>query len=164
MKVLSFDPGQVTTGYAILEMLNTKTNMMFVKTGKLNASLKQNNFAKDLKRLLAVHSPDYVAFEQTGAFLSKIYNNIVHISCSEYGIPVLGCTVQDVRQFLFGDRHMSKTESNILLKNFLDKAILNLRSDISKHELDAVGIAFYAIQLQVKINHLQENQNPLSEE
>lgn len=164
MKVLSFDPGEVTTGYAILEMLNAKTDMMFVKTGKLNGSIKQNNFAKDLKRLLAVHLPDYVAFEQTGAFLSKIYNNIVHISCIEYGIPVLGCTVQDVREFLFDDRHMSKAESNMLLKSFLERTIFNLKSDISNHELDAVGIAFYTIQLQVRTNHLQGNQNLLLEE
>lgn len=164
MKVLSFDPGEVITGYAVLEMLNAKTNMMFVETGKLNNSIKQNNFAKDLKRLLAIHSPDYVAFEQAGAFLSKIYKNIIHISCGEYGIPVLGCTVQDVREFLFNDRHMSKVESNILLKNFLERTIFNLKSDITNHELDAIGIAFYTIQLRIKINRLQENQSPSIQE
>ena len=118
MIVLALDPGN-SVGYAVLEK-NDNLNLSLVKTGviKYHKQNKEKN-SKELQKLLSLFKPSYAAFEESGSFLAPIYKQIIEESCKIFGVPTLGCKVQDVRESLYGNPNASKQETIDIIKRNL---------------------------------------------
>ena len=146
MKVLALDPGQKIVGYALVETLSeTCPTLNVTATGKFDGS-NERKVSKQLEKLFNLHNPDFVGYELTGNFLNSFYNKVVQEACKKRGIPALGCRVPDIRHDVYSDAHMSKRESNHILK----ESLFNLPSNVSKHELDAISVGFFITNLQTK--------------
>jgi Holliday junction resolvasome RuvABC endonuclease subunit len=145
VRVLSFDPGQESIGYSVLEKLapNGPNTAFVLTTGVLKHNKNKAKAEKDINNLVSIFKPDVLAFEETGSFLRSIYANIIKQAIAEFGIPAIALKVEDIRSYLYDNGNMSKAESNYILK---DK-IFNLRDGISSHELDAISVGFVVLSM-----------------
>jgi len=146
MKVLAFDPGEKAIGYAVVERFsNMVKTLNVVETGKFDITGANDRCQKEINKLLTLYAPDYVAFEKSGAFLDSVYRKILEESCSKFLIPAMGCTVSDVREFLYDDKNMSKVQTNHIIR----ENILIFNKNISNDELDAISVGFYALRIKL---------------
>lgn len=145
MRILGLDPGSTAIGWAVLESISPScVSMTVVETGKFKASKDQRKAEKSIESLIEIFQPNAIAFELTGPFLKGTYRTVVEQGAQKALIPVLGCKVSDIREYLYGNANASKIETNYILRGY----IFNLRPGISKDELDAISVGLYALKIR----------------
>lgn len=145
-KCLAFDPGLARIGWSLLEKNNSLIlDLNILETGKIKHNNNEIKATKEIHNLIKKHNPTVVAYEKTGTFLNKIYSEIIENATRDFKIPAIGFKVTDIRSFLYLDANISKQESHYILKEH----IFNLPKNISRDELDAISVAFVALNIEV---------------
>ena len=146
MRVLAFDPGTKIIGWAALDNLNNKCIALnIVATGKLKGTNSDVKGTADIKGLVEIYHPDFLAYELAGQKkLNSVFKRIIKNAIEVFEIPCIGYTVPDIRDDLF-DGKQKKSETIFILKD----RIAMLKPDVSSHELDALSVAFYALNMGI---------------
>lgn len=145
-RCLAFDPGQQSIGWAVLEKISDSClTLNVMKTGKFKYNNNEARAEKEIHHLINLHGPTVIAYEKSGSFLKGIYAKIIGKATEHFKVPAIGFKVTDIREYLYHDANMSKRETNQILKD----RIFNLRENVSKDELDAISVAFVALDMPV---------------
>jgi len=156
MRVLAFDPGTKVIGYAVLENLSTKCLAInIVATGKLKGTNSHDKGMKEIALLVSVYKPDFLAYEKAGENkLTPVFKRIIANAIQDFNIPCVGYTVPDIRDELF-DGNQKKSDTSYTLK----ERITILKPDVSTHELDALSVALFALNMKLTVQEDQEQVN-----
>jgi len=137
--VLSFDPGCNFLSYAVMDLEDA---LSLIDSGKTRIGKSTQKTIKFVNNLLDTYKPDYTIYEDNKDL--KWRNQIIINCCLEKNIPIVGCKVKNVREFLFNEQ-VSKSFSNLKIRDsmfFVKK--------LSKDELDAIALALFVHKIKME--------------
>lgn len=149
MRCLAFDPGTKIIGWAVLENLHTKcVALNIVATGKLKGTNSDHKGTSDIRTLVEIYHPDFLAYEKAGSKkLNPVFKRIISNAIATFGIPCIGYTVPDIRDDLYDGAH---AKGDTLY--FLKERFPMLDDNISGHELDALSVGLYGLNMKTTGN------------
>ena len=148
MRILGIDPGTATTGWAIIEVKDTKIKPIghgFISTSKNNSEEERLlEISSDLDNIVKKYKPVEAAIEKI--FFFKNQKTIIQVSQSRgailltlkrKNIKITSYTPLQVKQALTGYGRAEKKQIQVMTKNVLHLKSLPKPDDVA----DAIAIA-----------------------
>ena len=148
MKILGIDPGMAIVGYALIEVINDKIELLTsgsIQTDKnLSDSKRLVEIYDDLSVIVEKYQPDCASVEQL--FFFKNQKTIIPVAeargviltvLEKFKIPTYSYTPMEVKQVLTGYGRAEKKEVEQMVKLTLDSSSLPKLDDT----VDAIAIA-----------------------
>jgi len=149
MRILGIDPGLQVCGYACIEVLSDRENLLeagVVRTVHGEAlEEKLNRIAEDIVTLLGRFEPDVVAVEQLyshyahprTAILMGHARGVILQKCAEAGIAIESFSATKIKKSLTGNGRASKEQVQRTIQTILALADLPEPNDVA----DAIAAA-----------------------
>jgi crossover junction endodeoxyribonuclease RuvC len=149
MRILGIDPGLQVCGYACIEVLSDRENLLeagVVRTVCGEAlEEKLNRIAEDIVTLLGRFEPDVVAVEQLyshyahprTAILMGHARGVILQKCAEAGIAIESFSATKIKKSLTGNGRASKEQMQRTIQTILALADLPEPNDVA----DAIAAA-----------------------
>jgi crossover junction endodeoxyribonuclease RuvC len=147
MIILGIDPGTATVGYGLIEIDNSINvlNYGIIQTSpKLKAHERLKDIYDDMNSIIKNYNPDILAIEELFFFknLKTIITvsqarGVILLSAQNFGLEIAEYTPLQVKLNLSGYGRASKSEIQILVKDFLNLDSIPKPDDAA----DALAIA-----------------------
>jgi crossover junction endodeoxyribonuclease RuvC len=153
-RALGIDPGLVRTGWAVLEPVGLRANVLGygLITPPVHAELPARlaHGARRLREVVAEFNPDFVALEEVftaprhprSALLMAHMRGVICLVLEEAGIPIVSMTATMVKQRLTAGGHASKEQVQQMV---LRLTKLSVTPDMKLDESDAIALALAAL-------------------
>ncbi len=153
-RALGIDPGLVRTGWAVLEPVGLRANVLGhgLITPPVRAELPARlaHGARHLREVVAEFNPDFVALEEIftaprhprSALLMAHMRGVICLVLEEASIPVVSLTATMVKQRLTAGGHASKEQVQQMV---LRLTHLSLSPGMKLDESDAIALALAAL-------------------
>ncbi len=153
-RALGIDPGLVRTGWAVLEPVGLRANVLGhgLITPPVRAELPARlaHGARRLREVVADFNPDFVALEEVftaprhprSALLMAHMRGVICLVLEEAGIPIFPMTATQVKQRLTAGGHASKEQVQQMV---LRLTRLTLSAGLKLDETDAIALALAAL-------------------
>jgi crossover junction endodeoxyribonuclease RuvC len=153
-RALGIDPGLVRTGWAVLEPVGLRANVLGygLITPPTRAALPARlaDGARRLREVVAEFNPDFVALEEVftaprhprSALLMAHMRGVICLVLEEAGIPIVSMTATTVKQRLTAGGHASKEQVQQMV---LRLTRLTIRPGMKLDESDAIALALAAL-------------------
>jgi crossover junction endodeoxyribonuclease RuvC len=153
-RALGIDPGLVRTGWAVLEPVGMRANVLGhgLITPPVHAELPARLAAgaRRLREVVAEFNPDFVALEEVftaprhprSALLMAHMRGVICLVLEEAGIPIVPLTATTVKQRLTAGGHASKEQVQQMV---LRLTRLPLVPGMKLDETDAIALALAAL-------------------
>ena len=148
MKILGIDPGMAIVGYALVEIINDKIELLTsgsIQTDKkLSDSKRLVEIYEDLSVIVEKYQPDCASVEQL--FFFKNQKTIIPVAeargviltvLEKYNIPTYSYTPMEVKQVLTGYGRAEKKE----VEQMVRLALLDINLPKLDDTVDAIAIA-----------------------
>ena len=161
MRILGIDPGLITTGFGVVDVLKTGT-VKIVDAGTINPKIKDvfpARIAKVHQCLTAIiveHKPEVIVLEKlyahynhpnTACILGHV-RGVICLAAHEQKVELVEYSVKRIRQALTGNGNSTKLQVQAFIKNLLNIPNATLALDTS----DALALALgYAHMKRFKI-------------
>lgn len=165
MRILGIDPGLGTTGYAVLERVNGKINLLEagIIRGKSKKSLPEriHEIYVGLEEIINQFKPDAMGLEELysnykrprTAILMGHARGAIMLAAANAGMEVHSFAATKIKKFATGNGHASKRQMQSAMKREFNLEKLPSPPDVA----DALGIALTCI------NFLKPETLPFSE-
>src|SRR5215831_3522339 len=153
-RALGIDPGLVRTGWAVLEPVGLRANVLGhgLITPPVHAELPARlaHGARRLREVVAEFHPDFVALEEVftaprhprSALLMAHMRGVICLVLEEAGVPIVSLTATTVKQRLTAGGHASKEQVQQMV---LRLTRLTLAPGMRLDETDAIALALAAL-------------------
>jgi len=153
-RALGIDPGLVRTGWAVLEPVGLRANVVGhgLITPPTHAELPARLAAgaRRLREVVAEFNPDFVALEEVftaprhpkSALLMAHMRGVICLVLEEAGVPIVSLTATTVKQRLTAGGHASKEQVQQMV---LRLTRLTLVPGMRLDETDAIALALAAL-------------------
>jgi crossover junction endodeoxyribonuclease RuvC len=153
-RALGIDPGLVRTGWAVLEPVGPRANVLGhgLITPPVHAELPARlaHGARRLREVVAEFKPDFVALEEVftaprhprSALLMAHMRGVICLVLEEAGIPIVSMTATMVKQRLTAGGHASKEQVQQMV---LRLTKLSVTPGMKLDESDAIALALAAL-------------------
>jgi len=153
-RALGIDPGLVRTGWAVLEPVGLRANVLGhgLITPPTHAELPARlaHGARRLREVVAEFEPNFVALEEVftaprhprSALLMAHMRGVICLVLEEAGIPIVPMTATTVKQRLTAGGHASKEQVQQMV---LRLTRLTLSPGMKLDESDAIALALAAL-------------------
>jgi crossover junction endodeoxyribonuclease RuvC len=153
-RALGIDPGLVRTGWAVLEPVGLRANVLGhgLITPPVHAELPARlaHGARRLREVVAEFTPDFVALEEVftaprhprSALLMAHMRGVICLVLEEAGIPIVSMTATMVKQRLTAGGHASKEQVQQMV---LRLTRLSVTPGMKLDESDAIALALAAL-------------------
>jgi crossover junction endodeoxyribonuclease RuvC len=153
-RALGIDPGLVRTGWAVLEPVGLRANVLGhgLITPPTQAELPARLAAgaRQLRQVVAEFNPDFVALEEVftaprhprSALLMAHMRGVICLVLEEANVPIISLTATTVKQRLTAGGHASKEQVQQMV---LRLTRLTLAPGMKLDETDAIALALAAL-------------------
>jgi crossover junction endodeoxyribonuclease RuvC len=153
-RALGIDPGLVRTGWAVLEPVGLRANVLGhgLITPPTQAALPARLAAgaRRLREVVAEFNPDFVALEEVftaprhprSALLMAHMRGVICLVLEEAGLPIVSLTATTVKQRLTAGGHASKEQVQQMVVRLTR---LTLVPGMKLDETDAIALALAAL-------------------
>ncbi|MGM0508656.1 MAG: crossover junction endodeoxyribonuclease RuvC [Fusobacteriota bacterium] len=160
MKVLGIDPGTARVGYGLIDYNENKYRMLdygCIYTSKdIEMPKRLNKIHQELKTLIKLYDPDYIAVEKLFYFKNKKTvisvgqaRGVIVLTCEQAKKPITGYTPLQIKMGITGYGRAKKKQVQLMVKK-----ILKLK-ELPKPDDAADGLA-------IAITHINTLTNSLS--
>lgn len=155
-RALGIDPGLVRTGWAVLEPVGLRANVLGhgLITPPVHAELPARlaHGARRLREVVAQFEPDFVALEEVftaprhprSALLMAHMRGVICLVLEETGVPIVSMTATTVKQRLTAGGHASKEQVQQMVLR-LTRITDADRPGMKLDETDAIALALAAL-------------------
>lgn len=151
MKIFGIDPGTATTGFAVIEKIESSVRALdfgVISTSpKLSAEKRLQEISENLGELFDSYQPDLVAVEslfffknQTTAFAVAQARGVVLLTISKFGLPLVEITPLQVKMAVTGYGKAEKRQVQEMVKTIYCLDEIPKPDDAA----DALAVAFAA--------------------
>jgi len=153
-RALGIDPGLVRTGWAVLEPVGLRANVvghgLITPPTQAELPARLAAGARRLREVVAEFNPDFVALEEVftaprhprSALLMAHMRGVICLVLEEAGVPIVSLTATTVKQRLTAGGHASKEQVQQMV---LRLTRLTLVPGMRLDETDAIALALAAL-------------------